>query len=105
MRAGRLQHRVTIERSTLGTADGYGAQAEAWVAVATVWAEVRMLTGSEGWKAKQVQPEATVQVLIRHWSDFTSADRFRFGDRYLYPLSVVPDIRNTELRCLCGEKL
>ena len=105
MRAGTLRHRVTIQRSALATADSYGAQSETWTDVETVWAEVRMFTALEGWRVKQIQPEATVQVLMRYQSDLTSADRFLFDSRYLYPLNVVSNIKKTETRCLCSEKL
>lgn len=105
MRAGSMRHRVTIQRSALQTADAYGAQVEAWADVKTVWAEVRPLTGSEAWKTKQVQPEATSQVTMRYTSDLTSADRLKFGTRYLYPSSVTYDVRSRETRLLCMEKI
>lgn len=105
MRAGQLRHRVTIQRSALGTADSYGAQAEAWSDVLEVWAEVRTLSGLEAWRAKQIQPEAAVQVTMRYQSDFTSADRLLFGTRYLYPLGVESDVRKTRTAALCREKL
>jgi len=105
MRAGRLKHRVTIQQSALAAADTYGDQAETWSDVTTVWAEVRTLDAVESWKAKQSQPEATVQVVMRYTADMNSAARLLFGTRYLYPLSVVENIDKTELRILCKEKL
>ena len=105
MRAGTMRHRVTIQRVSMDTADSYGAQGETWSDVLTVWAEVRSLAGSEGWKAKQVQPEASVQVTMRYCSDLTTADRLLFSSRYLYPVSVMHNPRNTETRLLCTEKL
>lgn len=105
MRAGSLRHRVTIQRSALGTADANGEQLEVWSDVSTVWAEVRSLTGSEGWKAKQVQPESSSQITMRYTSDLTTADRLVFLARYLYPLSVTHNVEQTETRLLCMEKL
>lgn len=105
MQAGNLRYRVTIQESALGTADSYGAQAEVWSDVDTIWAEVRTLDAIEGWKAKQSQPEATVQVKMRYNTDMTSDKRLLFDSRYLYPLSVVADIKKTEMRVLCREKL
>lgn len=105
MRASQLRHRVTIQRSALGTADSYGAQAETWIDVVEVWGEVRTLNGLEAFRAKQIQPEAAVQVLMRYQSDFTSADRLLFDSRYLYPLSVESDVRKTRTTALCREKL
>lgn len=105
MRAGQLRHRVTIQRSALAAANSYGAQAETWSDVATVCAEVLSLYGSEAWKAKQIQPEATTQVRIRYTGTITTADRLKYGTRYLYPLSIVNDEKGIETRMLCGEKL
>lgn len=105
MPAGRLRHQVTIQEPALGSADVYGEQVEAWADVVTVSAEVRILDAIEAWKAKQSQPEATVQVTTRYNEEMTSDKRLLFGTRYLYPLSVVPDIKNTMMRVLCKEKL
>lgn len=103
MRAGTLRYRVTIQRNAMDAANAYGEQIELWSDVATVWADVLPMTGSESWKAKQVQPEATVQVTMRLNSEVTTADRLLYAGRYLYPLSVTSDL--TETRILCMEKL
>lgn len=103
--AGRLTSRVTIQSRVLAVADAYGEQAETWSTVATVFAEVKTLDGTEAWKAMQTQPEATIQVTMRYTSEMTPDKRLLFGERYLYPLSVVPDIRNRELRIMCKERL
>ena len=106
MQAGRLRHRINIESQALQTADDYGQQAVAWSAIASgVAAEVSTLGGLEAWRAKQTQPEATVSVLIRYNSDVTSAVRFVFESRYLYPVSIVPDIKRREMVCMCKEQL
>jgi SPP1 family predicted phage head-tail adaptor len=105
MRSGRLRHVVTIQSVALSTADAYGAVSQVWSDVATVRAEVKTLIGLESWRAKQQQPEATDQVLLRYTGDMNSTRRLRFGSRYLYPLSSVPDVRNRQLTVLCREKL
>ena len=105
MDAGKLRHRVTIQASALSAADAYGEQTQVWSDVVTVWAEVRTLDGNESWKIKQSQPEASVSVRIRYYADMTSEHRIKFGDRYLYPLSVVPDVLKREMRLVCREQL
>lgn len=105
MRAGRLKHRVTIQARSLDTANTYGERTETWSDVATVSAEVRMLSGSEAYRVKQVQPEATVIVMMRYRDDVTSIQQIVFGSRTLHPLSVTPDVRNTTLTLLCREEL
>ena len=103
--AGSLIHKVTIQQRVLVAADAFGEQAETWLNVTAVWAEVRALNATEAWKAMQSQPEATIQVSMRYTSQMTSDKRLLFGERYLYPLSVVPDVRNCELCVLCKERL
>lgn len=102
--AGRLRDRVTIQQRVLATGDAYGEQAESWLNVATVLAEVLPLDALESWKAMQLQSEATIQVTMRYTSEMSSDKRLMFGDRYLYPLSVVPDVGKIQLRVLCKER-
>ena len=105
MRAGLLRHRVDIETASLQVADDYGQQTQAWSSLADdVPAEVATLGGVEGWKAKQIQPAATVQVRIRYNVDVTSECRFLYGTRYLYPVSIIPDVKDCEMVCLCKEQ-
>jgi SPP1 family predicted phage head-tail adaptor len=106
MRAGTLRHTVDIQAVALQTADSYGQQAEAWAAIASsVPAEVKYLSGIEAYSAKQIQPEITHQVMIRYNGDVTTLVRFKFGSRYLYPVSVAPDTKNRQMVCLCKEQL
>src|SRR3989304_5132322 len=105
MQAGRLRHRVTLQVTALSTADSFGEQTQSWADVERdIPAEVQTLSAIELWKTAQVQPEASVQVFMRYRSDVTSAHRFIYGSRYLYPITVIPDIKNTELTILCKEK-
>jgi len=106
MRAGSLRERINVEQVTLATADTYGDQAEAWSTIlASVPAAITQLSAVEHWKQKSSIPEATHQVKIRHNPDVTSAVRFLWGTRYLYPLSVVADERQRQMTCLCNERL
>jgi len=107
MRAGTLRHRIRIEEPTLDTADTYGAQAADWDTVAdceSIACEVSTLNGVEAFRMKQVQPEATTQVTMRYHNGLTTAMRFIFGTRTLYPISMVEDEKNRQLVFLCREQ-
>ena len=64
---GRLNQRVTLQTRSAGT-DAMGQAAEAWVNVATVWAQAMPLRGREFFAAAQVQQEHSVKFTLR-WRD------------------------------------
>lgn len=105
LRAGRLRHRVTIQKPTEGTANAFGETVDTWSDVATVHASVIMQTGREAFEAAKVQPEGTVEVIVRYRSDLTSEKRFKFGDRLLFIDNVIADDRRRQQTCLCHEDL
>ena len=106
MRAGTLRHRVTIQSATASTGSAYGERADSWSDVATVHASVVTLSGAEAERASQVHPTASVQVDMRYRSDVTTAHRLQHGSRYLYPVAVIPDERESErVTLMCREEV
>ena len=103
MRIGKLRHRVTIETPVEGL-DHRGQQIDAWITVATVWAEVADLSGREAASARQVYATASVRVTIRHRTGVTTKCRVLHGSRILY-VGHVPDGegRGRQLDLMCGE--
>ena len=100
MRAGRMRHRITIQRERregdVGFApDGIGGYALAWVDIATVWAEVRPLSVREQSFAAQLQDARTHQVRLRARNDITAACRFVFKGR---PFNIVGVMATDEIR-------
>ena len=65
MNIGKLRHRITLLRQ-VNEVNDYGATAQTWKRVATVWADVRPLSGREYFSAQQVQSEVTTQIWLRH---------------------------------------
>jgi len=102
-RAGKFRHRVVLQKPTAGSADSYGEQTDTWSRVATLWAEVRSLNGTERYRAATVCPEASVMVSLRYRSDVTPDKRFTYGTRTIHPLYVEHDPRHTETVCWCKE--
>jgi len=106
MQAGRLRHRVTVQRAT-DSIDQYGDQTPTWASLGTVWASVEPLSGREYFAAAQMQSEVSTRIVIRPISGvtLTPKDRVKFGSRYFDIQSVINrDERNRELQLLCVER-
>ena len=74
MNAGQLDQRIELQRLTR-TDDGYGGYVETWTTYASVWANVRPLSGRERYQAQQTQANANYRITIRYRSDVLDADR------------------------------
>lgn len=101
MQAGKLRHRITIERRGV-TYDDLGHETQAWKAIAHIRALVEELSGRELERARQLVPEATVRITTRR-SPTISSDRILFRDRILQVASVVTNPIGTEQTILCTE--
>jgi SPP1 family predicted phage head-tail adaptor len=77
--AGRLDRRITLQQKTI-TRGNLGGHQEVWTDVATVWAEVRELSGREIFNAKAVGSSATRMITLRHRSDVHADQRVMFSD-------------------------
>lgn len=79
MQAGRLDTRITIQRKTGGT-DAWGAPLpEAWEDYATIWANVRHLSGTESIKAGADVSVVRASIRIRWRQDMTAGMRVVAG--------------------------
>ncbi len=106
MRAGKLKHRVQIERYTEARDTTTGELDESWNVVDTVWANVRPLLGRERFQAQQVKADITDEVSIRYYPGITSKDRIRHNDRLLLIEAVFNVAEETrETRILCREQV
>jgi len=101
--AGMMREAVTLQTVSLGTANETGEQAESWSGSTTVRAEVRLLSGSEAYRAKQIHVDATYQLRIRYDSTITTTNRFVWGSLNLYPLSITHDTLKREMIVLCRQ--
>lgn len=107
MRAGKLRHRVTIQRERGEgdpghVPDGEGGYELAWIDVATVWASVRPLSVKEQTFAAQLQYSRTHEVKLRWRNGLTAAHRLLFKGRPLNirGVSVLDEIRHEQvLQC------
>jgi len=105
MRAGQLRNRVEIQEKSVSR-DEYGAEVVTWVEVATVWASVEPVSGSERWIGglDQTIAERTTRIRIRYMSGIDATMRVVFGD-LVYDIEQViqPWMRGRELQLICRE--
>jgi len=77
---GNLRRRITLEAAARAS-DGGGGVAVTWSAVATVWAEIKGLSGAEVVVAEGLQGKVTHEIVIRKRLDVSPAMRLRYGAR------------------------
>ena len=76
MGAGKLNHRITLSGLSSGT-DALGQPLQAWVDFATVWADVRFVSGIETIKAGREISTSRASVRIRRRANVSRQMRAR----------------------------
>ena len=103
MNIGKLRHRITLLRQ-VNEVNDYGASTQIWKRVATVWADVRPLSGREYFSAQQVQSEVTTQIWLRHIEGIKPTMKVKFGKREFEIISVLnTQERDVSLQLMCKE--
>ena len=109
MNAGKLRHRVTIQRPP-DPADPENQTAEGeptrpWDDLATRWASIEPKGGAESYQAGQVVATATHLVTMRYLAGVNEACRLKFGTRYLYVQHVARlEEREIWMELTCEER-
>lgn len=96
MDAGKLRHRVTIERFMQGAQDpNTGDIINQWQVLRTVWASFEPVSGREFIAAQAGQSEVTARIVVR-FTDVTTKDRIAM-DGCLYNIhAVLPDPKSNK---------
>jgi SPP1 family predicted phage head-tail adaptor len=103
MRIGDMRKRVVIQRATVA-ADDFGQDIPTWSNLATVWAQVRPLSGRELVNARQVKDTVSHKITTRQSVTITPADRLVLGTRVFNIESVIKtDELNQWLEILATE--
>ena len=104
MQAGKLRHRVELQRATV-TADSHGDQVKAWTTLRTVWASIEPLSGREYLQGAQTSSDITARIKIRGGVTLTPKDRVKYGDR-VFDIRHVIDWggRGIETQLMCVER-
>jgi SPP1 family predicted phage head-tail adaptor len=87
VRAGSLNRRVTIQRHVTGT-DELGGPIDTWEDVATVWANIRHLSGAESIRSDADVSIVKASIRIRYRTDVTAAMRVVYGTT-IYDIQAV----------------
>lgn len=99
--SGNLRHKVELQKYTLAP-DGMGGQIETWTTYATVWGQIKPISGIEGMMGMQLQAEVSHDILLRYRDDVDASHRVKYGDR-LFNIRAVIDVeerkRWLDLRC------
>ncbi len=100
MGAGKLNHRITLSGLSSGT-DELGQPLQAWVDFATVWADVRFVSGIETIKAVRESSTSRASVRIRRRSGVDVSMRARIGSVDYEIIDIIPDIKRVYMTLLC----
>lgn len=105
MRAGRLRHRVVLQRRGPGN-DSHGQPDGAWTTVLKAWAAVEPLSGRELLAAMEAGATVTHRVRLRWRDGVLPVDRVLHRDRALEVESVIDvDERRIELVLMTRERV
>lgn len=95
MQAGKLRHRVTIQKNTPVKDYDSGDWVDNWSDVATVWAAIEPLSAREFIAAQSTQSKVTARIVIRYRPGIDSSMRLLHsvqGNTTIYNIEgVLPD--------------
>lgn len=103
--AGQLNTRISIEKRG-EVRDAWGQPIPgAWLPVASVWANVRHLSGSEAIKADAVTSTVRASIRIRYREDLDAGMRVLIGAAVYEIAAVLPDlVRREHVDLVCSRK-
>lgn len=99
MKAGLLRHRVTLQ-SRVDTVDDIGQPSTSWLTTATLWADVRYLTGLGALKAGADTSIGKCTIRLRHRA-ISAGQRIVYGNEVFEIESVLPDGKKSHVDALC----
>ena len=98
MKAGQLRHRVTLQ-SRVDTVDDIGQPSTSWLTTATVWADVRYLSGLSAIKSGADVSLSKCSVRMRHRA-INAGQRIVYGNEVFEIDAVLPDGRKEFIDCV-----
>lgn len=91
MDAGKLRHRITIQRPARSQNPETGAITQTWEDVAPVWASVEPLSAREFIAAQSTQSRVTARIVIRYRDDIDASMRILHKGKIYNIEGVLPD--------------
>lgn len=80
---GDLDQPVTIRRAS-ATADGMGGVTETWADVATAWARIEAIGGSESWETMRLTGHGRYRAILRWRGDADGQPAYRAADKLVW---------------------
>ena len=99
MKAGLLRHRVLLQ-SRLDTVDDIGQPSTSWLTTATLWADVRYLTGLGALKAGADTSIGKCTIRLRHRA-ISAGQRIVYGNEVFDIKQILPDGKKSYVDCVC----
>lgn len=94
MKAGKLRHRLVIERPENIRDPLSGGYEKAWVIHKAVWAAFEPLSVRDLLAAQANQSQITARITLRYRDDIDSTMRTQFRDKYYYFEGVLADSKS-----------
>ena len=100
----QLNRRVALEAQAL-TPDGGGGYSGGWNAVATVWAAIEPLSGTDVFGADASEARVKYRITLRRRSDVLAGMRVNDGGRLFAIYAVLDDGPQSQFLTLLTEKI
>lgn len=91
MQAGKLRHRITLQKPVKSQDNASGEMIDTWQDVSNLWAEVSPLSAREFVAAQAMQNAVTTRVKIRYRQDISAKYRILFRGKIYSVEGVLPD--------------
>jgi SPP1 family predicted phage head-tail adaptor len=102
MRAGELRQSITIQQATISR-NSFGEAVNTWSTVATVWAKVEMVSGTEKVDLQYASALLTHKVTIRALAGVVAKMRIAWHSRLFDINAVLDDNVGRQMVLLCSE--
>jgi SPP1 family predicted phage head-tail adaptor len=99
MKAGLLRHRVTLQ-SRVDAVDEIGQPSTSWLTTATVWADIRYLSGLSALKAGADVSVGKCTIRMRYRA-INAGQRIVYGNEVFDIQQVLPDGKKSYLDAVC----
>lgn len=105
MQAGKLKHRITLQKEVKSKND-FNEWVTTYADWVTIWGEILPAVGSNYYASKQIDAKVDGVVKIRYREGVLPTMRIKYGNRYLSIVSIVqPQEGRRELHLMYTEGL
>lgn len=88
LRAGKMDRKITLQRASAATVNGFGEPQITWGTLLETWAQEIPIAGSEVYRSGREVGARVSRFFMRWFSDFTEKDRISYDGRIWDILSI-----------------